>query len=164
MICCDVHVDNAKQLAMAIAQRRHQQPHCVPHVPRHASPPRRHPCSGGWRWPFSEKDFDSCDVDDGTLSQTQQRPVASGYSSAGAGQKTLLGQHQAACIEPGIVPPNGTQQSGWMPTQDRDFKTGVKINEFLQTITAMPIYRNASLEVRTTSLPFLGPDSGHSRR
>jgi hypothetical protein len=49
---------------------------------------------------------------------------------------------------PGDVPPNGTQQPGWTATQDQDPNTGVKNNDFYQTITAMPDYRGASLEVR----------------
>lgn len=49
---------------------------------------------------------------------------------------------------PGDVPPNGSQQPAWTATQDQDPNTGVKNNDYYQTITAMPEYRGASLEVR----------------
>lgn len=51
------------------------------------------------------------------------------------------------------VPQNGTQAPAWAAVQDADPNTGVKNNDYFQTITAMPDYRAASLEVRSSSDP-----------
>lgn len=60
----------------------------------------------------------------------------------------------AANIVQGEVPANGTSAPAWVQVQDQDPNTGVKNNDYYQTITAMPEYKFASLEVGPILVPF----------
>ncbi|CED83918.1 Nuclear pore complex, Nup98 component (sc Nup145/Nup100/Nup116) [Phaffia rhodozyma] len=72
------------------------------------------------------------------------QPAASG-GMFGAPKTNAFGSTSTNVI-PGEVPANGTSAPAWIQVQDQDPNTGVKNNDYYQTITAMPEYKFASLE------------------